>query len=143
MQIILQRAQIARSFFFPAVVQKSPKGRDHRIAGIFVVLLRLAENHLGNAPALVVNRLTLVQVVAPRLGETVVVDDLVRILQPIQKGLAALAVSTYMQFTGRHFLGCQTTVLLCARSLYPFTHPQITHVAKGDTEDIEVLGRVL
>ena len=62
---IPQSPQIAHGVRFPAVVEEHADGGDQRGTGVLVVLLRLTEDELGDAAALVVHGLLLFVVVLP------------------------------------------------------------------------------
>ena len=135
----LQRAEVARRVDLPAVVEVHADGRDEAGAGILEVLLRLAEEELDEAPAGRVDGLLLLDVVLPGPGHGVVVDHLVRVLQPTQERLSPLAVGARVEFAGRQFLFGEAAVSAGGGRLDPSTNAQVAQVAVGDPEDVEVL----
>ena len=135
--------QVARNLSLPAIVKVSAQGGDQVGAGALVVAPRLAKDHGRQAAPFILQRLLLLVVVAPRLGQAVVIDHLVRILHPLQEGAPPFPVGTLGEFALGQVAVRQPSVLMGAGGLDALAHLQVAQVAEGDAEDVQVLGGVL
>ena len=132
--------QVARRLPFPAVVEVGADRGDQIGAGTLVVAPRLAKEHGRQAAPFILQRLLLLVVVAPCLGQAVVINHLVRILHPLQEGPAPFPVGSLGQLALGQVAVRQPPVLLGAGGLNALAHLQVAQVAEGDAEDVLVLG---
>ena len=137
-----QGLEIAGGVRLPAVVEVGADAGDEHRAGVFVVLLPFTEEELDEATTRIVDPLLLLDVVLPRLGEHVVVDDPVRVLKPAEKGLSAFAIRARIQFASWQLLFGQAAVGTRGGRLDAPADAQVAKIAVGDAEDVEVLGGI-
>ena len=109
------------------------------LSGIYKIRLRFTENELGDTPAFFTQGSTFLQKILPGFIEGILVQHLVRVLQPAKKSGPCFPVHPLRQLTFRNFYIRQSAILSRGRCLYSTPQPQISEIPECYAKHIGIL----